>query len=395
MSTKDWIEKDYYKTLGLKKDATPDQIKKAFRKLARENHPDQNKDPKAEERFKEITEAHDILADPAKRKEYDEARSLFGSGGFRFPGAGGAGGTGGFRTSNMGGGINLDDLFGGAMGGAGQQSGGIGDLFGTLFGNAGRTGASTASNRGPRRGSDLEGEVTVPFVDAAVGAQVEVRINDEAPCAACRGTGAKAGTQQRVCPTCQGSGMRSRGSGGFALSEPCPDCRGRGLIVDTPCPVCNGSGKALTARTVKIRVPAGVTDGQRIRIKGKGTPGANGGAAGDLYVLVHVTPHALFGRKGDDLTVTLPITYAEAVLGGQVDVPTLDGGSVKLVIPPGTPSGRTFRVRGKGIGLPAGRTDLMATVEISVPKRLDADAQEALRVYASLAREADPRSDLS
>ncbi|MDR0959446.1 MAG: molecular chaperone DnaJ [Propionibacteriaceae bacterium] len=387
MSTKDWIEKDYYKTLGVKKDASQDQIKKAFRKLARENHPDQNADPKAEERFKEITEAHDVLGDPAKRKEYDEARSLFGAGGgFRFPGAGGMGGAAGGRAS----GINLDDLFG--------DVGGIGDIFGNLFNTPGGAAPRTSTagaGRGPRRGADVEGEVTVSFLNSVEGATVEVRMAGDTACDNCHGTGAEPGTAPRVCPTCQGSGMMSRQSGGFAFSEPCSDCRGRGLIIDHPCKVCNGTGRKPSSKAMQVRVPAGVTDGQRIRVKGKGGPGANGGAAGDLYVVVHVKPHTLYGRKGDNLTISVPVTYAEAALGSTIEVPLLGGGSVSLKVPAGTPSGRTFRVKGKGIALKAGRSDLLVTIDVQVPKTLSAEAKEALSAYQSLAHEGDPRSELA
>ncbi|MDR0847666.1 MAG: molecular chaperone DnaJ [Propionibacteriaceae bacterium] len=377
MSQQDWLEKDYYAVLGLKKDATPDQIKKAFRKLARENHPDQNKDPQAEKRFKEVTEANDILSDPDKRKEYDEARSLFGSGGFRFPGSGG--GSTGF---SQGQGINLDDLLGGA-------GGGIGDIFGNLFG-----GSSRSTSRGPRRGQDAEAEATLSFHDAAHGSTVSLRLTSETACDACHGTGAKAGTNPRVCPTCQGSGMTARSSGAFAVSQPCETCHGRGLIIDDPCPVCHGTGRGDSSRTIQVRIPAGVTDGQRIRIKGKGGPGGNGGAAGDLYVFVHVTPDKLFSRTGDNLAITVPVTYAEATLGAAIDVPTLDGGRVTLKIPAGTKSGRTFRAKGKGIDGKSGTTDLLVTVEVVVPSHLSAEAKAALEAYENLAQEGNPREHL-
>ena len=389
MSTKDWIEKDYYKVLGVAKDAKPEEIKKAYRKLARDNHPDQNPgNPAAEQRFKEVSEANDVLSSSDKRKEYDEARRLFGGGGFRFPGSGGS------RTQ---GGPSMDDLF---RNGGGTADGGLGDLFGGLFGgNAGATGARTqrfSTARGPRRGSDVEGEVRVDFTDSVAGVTVGMQMVSDAPCDACHGTGAKAGTVPRVCPTCEGSGMQTSASGGvFAVTEPCRDCRGRGMVVDDPCPVCHGSGRGRSTKTMQVRIPAGVTDGQRIRLKGKGGAGENGGAAGDLYVLVHVQPHPIFGRKADNLTLTAPVTFNEAALGAQIEVPTLDGGPVRLRVPQGTPNGRTFRVRGKGVTKRDGsRGDLLVSVEVVVPQALSEKAREALAVYGEAIGSADPRAKL-
>lgn len=385
MSTKDWLEKDYYKVLGVAKDAKPEEIKKAYRKLARENHPDQNPgNPDAEKRFKEVSEANDVLSDTKKRKEYDEARSLFGGGGFRFPGGGG-----GARQS---GGPSVDDLFRNASG----SDSGLGDLFGGLF-NQGQTRTQRYSSaRGPRRGSDVEGEVTVDFVDAIQGVTVGMQMVSDAPCEACHGTGAKAGTVPHVCPTCQGSGMQTSTSGGvFAMTEPCTDCHGRGMVVDDPCPVCHGSGRGRSTKTMQVRIPAGVTDGQRIRLKGKGGAGENGGAAGDLYVIVHVRPHPVFGRTGDNLTLKAPVTFSEAALGGEIEVPTLGGPSVKLKIPAGTPNGRTFRVRGKGVSKRDGNTgDLLVSVEVVVPESLTAEAREALDTYAQAVGAQNPRAKL-
>lgn len=372
MSTKDWLEKDYYKVLGVSSDAKPEEIKKAFRKLARQYHPDQNKqNPDAEEKFKEISEANAVLGDAEKRKEYDEARRLFGGGGgFRFPG----GGTGGARA---------EDLF--ANFGSGDQ-GNLGDLFGGLFG-----GAQRRQSRGPRRGADVEGEVTLDFADALAGSTVSLQTSSDAACATCRGTGARPGTQPTVCRACQGSGMQTSTSGGmFSVSEPCRECRGRGMIVTDPCPTCGGSGRARATNTIQVRIPAGVTDGQRIRIKGKGGAGENSGASGDLYVLVHVRPHPVFGRKGDNLTVTIPVTFAEAALGAEIGVPTLDDGPVRLRVPAGTPNGRTFRVRGRG----AKGADLLVTVDVQVPKQLSEDAKAALAAYVASADEPDPRAEL-
>ncbi|MGA4540975.1 molecular chaperone DnaJ [Uniformispora flossi] len=385
MSTKDYLEKDFYKVLGVPKDAGAAEIKKAYRKLAREYHPDANKgDVKAEERFKEISEAYDVLADEKRRKEYDEARALFGNGGFRAPGGAGAG--------NFP--FDLGDLFGGGaagQGAGGAGAGGIGDLFGGLFGG-GRTGAR---QQPPRRGQDVESEVTLNFSDAVDGATVPIRLTSSEACRHCNGTGAAAGTMPRTCPTCSGTGQTSRNQGGFAFSEPCRDCKGRGLIVDDPCIVCHGSGRAKSARTMQVRVPAGVQDGQRIRLKGKGAPGERGGPAGDLYVVVHVRPHPVFGRKGDNLTVTAPVTFPEAVLGAEVTVPTLGGAPVTLKLPAGTKNGATLRVRGRGAARKDGtRGDLLVTVEVLVPQDLDAKALEALEAYRVATSTEDPRAKL-
>ncbi|MFF2775140.1 molecular chaperone DnaJ [Streptomyces sp. NPDC058052] len=386
MSTKDFVEKDYYKVLGVPKDATEAEIKKAYRKLARENHPDANKgDTKAEERFKEISEANDVLGDPKKRKEYDEARALFGNGGFR---AGAPGGGGSFN-------FDLGDLFGGgAQGGAGGfggGGGGLGDVFGGLFNRGGGTGARTQ----PRRGQDIESEVTLSFTEAIEGATVPLRMSSQQPCTACSGTGDKNGTP-RVCPTCVGTGQVSRGSGGgFSLTDPCVDCKGRGLIAEDPCEVCKGSGRAKSSRTMQVRIPAGVSDGQKIRLRGKGAPGERGGPNGDLFVVVHVDAHPVFGRKDDNLTLTVPVSYTEAALGGDIKVPTLGGPAVTLKLPAGTPNGRTMRARGKGAVRKDGtRGDLLVTVEVAVPSELDDKAREALEQYRTATADADPRAEL-
>jgi molecular chaperone DnaJ len=381
VSTKDFLEKDYYKILGVSKNASADEIKKSYRKLARKYHPDANKgDSEAEERFKEISEAHNVLSDEKRRKEYDEARSLFGSGGMRMPG-GGQGGQGGYT-------FDLGDLFGG--GGANTTGGRLGDLLGGMFGGRGGTQAR------PRRGADVETETTLTFADAIDGSTVSLRLAGEGPCATCRGTGAKAGSVPRVCPTCEGTGQASRNLGGFALSEPCRTCRGRGMVVDDPCEVCSGSGRAMSTRTIQARIPAGVADGQQIRLKGKGAPGEHGGPAGDLYVRVHVTPDPVFGRSGDNLTVTVPVAFDEAALGAEIKVPSHRSVPVTVRIPAGTPNGRTFRVRGKGIrrksdGL---NGDLLVTVDVQVPPKLNDKAREALQSFREATAGEDPRSDL-
>jgi molecular chaperone DnaJ len=385
VSTKDYLQKDFYKVLGVGKDSSQADIKKAYRKLARKHHPDANKgDSASEETFKEVSEAYDVLSDETKRREYDEQRALFGNGGFRFGGPTPAGTPCAGGTT-----FDLGDLFGGSAGG-----GGLGDVLGGIFGRGGRTTGSTSS-RAARRGSDIESEVTLPFAEAVHGVTVPLRLSSEDACATCHGTGAKAGTTPRVCPTCGGTGQTSRNAGGFAFAEPCRDCLGRGLIVDDPCPVCHGSGRGMSTRTIRARIPAGVRDGQRIRLKGKGAPGERGGQNGDLYIVVHVQPHKLFGRREDNLTLTVPVTFPEAALGAEVRVPTLDGPPVTLRVPAGTSNGRTFRVRGKGVtrrdGTPG---DLLVTVEVSVPQKIDGDALQALEAFKAATTGDDPRAGL-
>ena len=383
MSTRDFLEKDYYKALGVSNTATADEIKKSYRKLARKYHPDANKgDPKAEERFKEISEAYNVLSDAKQRKEYDDARSLFGSGGFRPPGQGGPGG---FQ-------FDLGDLFGGAGDGTTAASGGrLGDLFGGMFGGGGRAGTQTR----PRRGTDIETEATLSFNDAIDGTTVALRLTGEGPCPTCQGTGAKAGTVPRVCPVCNGTGQSSRNLGSFGISEPCKECRGRGLVVDDPCPACSGSGRAMSSRTIQARIPAGVADGQRIKLAGKGAPGERGGPAGDMYVRVHVKPHGVFGRTGDNLTVTVPVTITELALGAEIKVPTHRGAAVTVRIPPGTPNNQVFRVPGRGVRRKDGTLGaLLATVEVTVPQELNSKARSALEDLRIATGGIDPREEL-
>ena len=378
MSTKDFLEKDYYKALGVSKGASADEIKKSYRKLARKYHPDANKgDAASEERFKEISEAYNVLSDSKRRAEYDEARSLFG-GGARMPGGAGA----------QYGGFDLGDIFGST--GAGGR---LGDILGGMFGG-GRTTTTTTTAR-PRRGADVETEVSLSFSDAIDGTTVPLRLTDEGPCKVCRGTGAKAGTVPKVCPTCEGTGQSSRNLGNFAFSEPCATCRGRGLVVDDPCSACGGSGRAVSARTIQARIPAGVADGQRIKLKGKGAPGERGGPPGDLYVRVHVAKHPVFGRSGHNLTITVPLTFAEAALGADIKVPAHHGMPVSLRIPPGTPNGRVFRVRGKGVRRSDGtQGDLLVKVDVQVPPTLTNAARTALEKFRDETAGEDPRSEL-
>jgi molecular chaperone DnaJ len=354
----DWATKDFYQVLGVKKDASAADIKKAYRKLARENHPDSNPgDDAKHDKFKAVAEAYDVVGDEAKRAKYDEFRSLQARGGF-------------------GGGFNLDDLLR-DRGGAG---GGIGDMFGDLFGGAQRT---RSQQPRPRRGADVESTATIGFTDALDGVTVSLRLTSDTACATCQGTGGKPGTRPHICPECEGAGFVVAGTGGaFSINETCPSCGGRQLVYDEACPTCHGSGRGTSARSIQARIPAGVKDGARIRLKGKGAPGENGGPAGDLFVKVKVTPHRVFGRKDDNLTIDVPVSFDEAALGAEVKIPTLGGAPVTLKLPPGTPNGRTFRVRGKGATKRDGsKGDLLATVEVQVPGALDPTAREALEAY--------------
>jgi molecular chaperone DnaJ len=384
VSTKDYLEKDYYKVLGVAKTASQEEIKKSYRKLARKYHPDANKgDADAEDRFKEVSEAYDVLSDEKRRKEYDSVRSM--PGGFR-----GQQGGGGF-------GFDLGDLFG--QGGTGTQTGGagerIGDLFGGLFGRGGTGGTRTTGTRRARRGADVETEVTLSFGRAMNGVTVPIKLTSEAACDSCRGTGAKAGTVPRVCPNCEGTGHETRNLGNFGFQEPCKECRGRGLVVDDPCPTCHGSGRATGTRTIQARIPAGVADGQKIRLKAKGAPGENGGPSGDLYVNIKVRPHAVFGRSADNLTLTIPVTFPEAALGAEIRVPTFQGQPVTLKLPEGTPNGRTFRVKGRGATRRDGtKGDLLVTVDVHVPQKLDEQSREALAKLRETGGGEDLRADI-
>lgn len=368
---RDWLDKDFYKTLEVSKDASADDIKKSYRKLAQQYHPDANPgDASAEEKFKEISEAYSTLSDEGQRKEYDQVRAVGASG---FGGFGGqqAGGFGGQQVRVE----DLQDLLGGF-------GGGLGDLFG--FGGGGS---------GPTHGSDLQTELTIGFDDAAFGVTTSVRVRGEAACSHCGGGGNEPGTPISTCPTCQGRGTVAQNQGFFSFSQPCPQCRGAGRLIETPCTTCRGTGAEFRTREVKLKVPAGVEDGATLRIRGKGGPGGNGGPAGDLLVKVRVGSSNMFGRKGNDLTLEVPITYSEAALGTKIDVPTLNGG-VKVKIPSGTPSGKTFRVRGKGIIPERGKTgDLLVTVEVAVPHKVSRAEKKLLEELSELETD-DVRSHL-
>ena len=362
----DWATKDFYQVLGVGKDASASDIKKAYRTLARQNHPDSNPGDQAKhDRFKQVAEAYDVIGDPDKRKKYDELRTAYAGGGFGFP-PGGAGGPG----------FDVSDLFGDRVRTGG--GGGLGDMFGDLFGTRVRP-----TQPRPRRGADVETSATIGFTDALEGVTISLRLTSDSSCPACSGTGGKPGTSPHICTECEGAGfvVASTG-GGFSMNETCPACGGRQLVYDEPCPTCHGTGRGTSARTIQARIPAGVRDGQKIRLKGKGSPGENGGPAGDLFVTVKVRPHRVFGRSGDNLTLTVPVSFDEAALGAEVKVPTLTGSSVTLKLPPGTPNGRTFRVRGKGARRKDGTTgDLLATVEVQVPAVLDQATREAVEAY--------------
>lgn len=365
---REWFEKDYYKVLGVPSAATEKEITRAYRKLAKEHHPDAKPgDRTAEERFKEVTAAYDVLGDPPKRKEYDDTRRLAASG---FGSLGGEGG------------IHFDDL---------TDLGGLGDLFGSLF-NRARRGRGRQTGTGPRRGNDLEAELHLSFLDSVRGVTTTVRLTSEAACSTCGGTGAKPGTTPSACPQCGGSGVVADNQGPFSFSQLCPRCGGAGIVVEDPCPTCAGRGTEIRPREVKVRIPAGVNDGQTIRIKGRGTPGANGGPPGDLFVRVSVQPHPIFGRRGRDLTVRLPVTFPEAALGAEVKVPTLDG-PVTLRLPAGTPGGKTFRVAGRGVQQNGASGDLLATVDVVVPRTLTDDQRAAVERLAQLMPD-DPRDHL-
>lgn len=388
MSQREWIEKDFYKELGVSSDASSDAIKKAYRKLARDLHPDANPgDTKAEERFKTVSEAHAVLSDPAKRKEYDETRALFaGSGGYR-RGGGFTTGQGGFNGD-----FNIGDMFGGG-GSSTAADGGLGDILGGFFGSRAGAGARTTASR-PRRGSDVETETTLGFREATQGVTVPLRMTSPSPCTNCHGSGAKPGTSPRVCPRCNGSGVVSRNQGAFGFSEPCDDCRGTGSIIDQPCADCTGTGIQNRTRTITVRVPPGVGDGQRIRLAGMGEAGLRGAPSGDLFVTVHVRKDKVFGRTGDDLTLVLPVSYGELVLGTTVSVPTLDG-RVGVKVPAGTADGRILRVRGRGVPKRDGTAgDLLVTVKVAVPQNLDGEVTEALKQYSESERAGgfDPRA---
>ncbi|MEA2357416.1 MAG: molecular chaperone DnaJ [Solirubrobacteraceae bacterium] len=343
-------QRDLYSVLGVDRKAPPDEIKKAYRKLARRYHPDRNSgDKQAEERFKEVSAAYDVLGDPEKRKQYDRG-GMFGPGG---AGTGGAGGFDGGSFSDI-----LSNLFGGAAGQRGQ--------------------------RGPRaeRGRDLEAEISISFEQSMEGAQVPLTVPTSQRCGTCHGTGARPGTAPQVCPRCQGRGVESQGQGLFSISQPCSRCHGQGAIIEDPCPTCQGAGSVRTLKKYRVNIPAGVREGSRVRLAGKGEPGRNSGPPGDLYVITHVTASPVFARKGDHVEVEVPLTIPEAIRGAEVEVPTLDGRK-KLRVPAGTKHGTVQRLRGEGpprlsAGSRPPRGDIHYRFVIDVPATLSDEQSEAV-----------------
>ncbi len=372
----DWLDKDFYKVLGVSEDVEEKELTKAYRKLARKYHPDANPEDKAaEERFKQVSEAYDILGNAERRKEYDQLRK-FGPAGGMF-GGGGRGGAGG---ADPFGGVNFDP----------SGMGDLGDILGGLFGG----GRRSAPGARPRKGADLEADLNLSFDEAVSGVTTSVNLTSDAACDTCSGSGAAVGTEPEVCPHCHGRGVLDDDQGFFSLSQPCPTCSGRGRVVTNPCSNCRGSGIERKPRNVKVRVPAGVKNGQKIRLKGRGAPGPYGGPAGDLFVKVQVGKHALFGRKGNHLTIEVPITFAEAALGANVTVPTMDGKSVTLKVASGTPTGKTFRVKGRGVETKKAKGDLLVTVRVDVPTELSIEQQAALETLADVTPDS-PRDYLS
>jgi molecular chaperone DnaJ len=357
---------DLYKVLGVEKKATPEEIKKAYRKLARQYHPDRNPgDAKAEARFKEISGAYDVLGDPEKKKQYDRG-GLFSSGG---PGGGSA--PGGFSD--------------------------IGDIFSNLFGDrvpGSGAGRSTPPPKRPERGKDLEAEVSITFAQAMDGAQVPLTVPTAQGCHTCHGTGARPGTSPKICPRCQGRGIESEGQGLFSISTPCSRCGGAGTVIEDPCPTCRGSGVTRTVKKYRVNIPAGVKDGSKVRLAGKGEPGPNQGAPGDLFVVTRVEPSPVFTRKGDHLEVEVPITFPEAARGAEVEVPTL-AGTKRLRVPAGTRSGTVQRLRGEGppkLGA-KGRGDIHYRFTIDVPATLSREQFEAVDKLSKVMGD-DPRAEL-
>ncbi len=363
---REWLEKDYYAVLGVSDDASQDEIKKAYRRLARENHPDANPDdPAAEQRFKEVGEAFAVVGDEEKRKEYDEIRRL------------GAAGFGGFGGGGFGGGFP-------------GEAGDLGDVLRTIFGQAGGGmggfgGYGAGRPQRPQKGADLRADVHLSFEDALAGVKTTLRIRGDGACDTCAGSGAAPGTHPRACTTCGGRGQVIVDQGPFSIANTCPACAGRGQEIDSPCPTCSGTGRVVKPRELTVRIPAGVKDGATIRVPRRGGPGANGGPAGDVLVQVHVEPHDLFGRRGDDVTVDVPLTFAEAALGTKLRVPAPDGSTTTIRIPSGTQSGRTFRIRGKGAPSKNGRAgDLLATVRVEVPSKLSRKQKDLVQQLAEL-----------
>jgi molecular chaperone DnaJ len=362
------MAEDLYDVLGVSRKASQDEIKKAYRELARKYHPDRNPDdPQAEERFKEVGAAYDTLSDPEKRKAYDSG-GIFGG----IPGAG-RGFPGGFG----GGGFAAD----------------LGDIFGSIFGGRGGRGPGGAQ---AQRGRDLEAEVQLSFDQAMNGTQITVAVPTTGTCPTCHGSGAKPGTTPKTCPRCEGRGVDVESQGPFSISQPCPECGGRGEIVEDPCPTCAGAGVTQQTKKYRVNIPAGVHDGSRIRLAGKGEASQLGGSPGDLYVTVRVTPSPVFRQRPDgNLEVDLPVTIPEAIQGATVEVPTLNG-TKRIKIPAGTQHGSTQRLRGEGPPRPKGgqRGDIHYRVQLDIPKDLSSEQREAVESLAKALNGEDPRASL-
>jgi molecular chaperone DnaJ len=356
---------DYYATLGVEKKASQEEIKKAYRKLARQYHPDRNPgDKQAEERFKEISQANDILSDPEKRKQYDSGTGQFATG------TGGAGGFGGFGNFDF-------------------EGAGMGDILSNLFGGA----RNRRQRSRQERGRDLETQVQISFDQAISGAQVSLSVPTTGICGTCHGTGAKPGTAPKVCPRCEGRGIETQGQGMFSISQPCSLCGGSGTVIEEPCPTCHGSGSVKTVKRYRVRIPAGVKNGSRIRLPGKGEPGPGGGPPGDLYVRTRVTPSPVFRRKGDNLEVEVPLTVPEALGGAEVRVPTLNG-TKTLRVRPGTAHGTVQRLRGEGPPkLSGGKGDIHYRFVIDVPGELTKEQRDAVEALSKVL-DGDPRNEL-
>lgn len=360
-----------YDTLGVKKGASADEVKKAYRKLAAKYHPDRNPgDASAEENFKEVQNAYDVLSDPEKRKQYDTFGQTDGRVGFD-P-----------RNFNFGGGggnFTINDL------------GDLGDLFGGLF----NRGGTRTQRRQPERGADVEVQVNVSFEDSLRGLETKIPVEVTTACRECGGSGAQPGTAPVICPECHGRGVVSESQGLFALSQPCPRCRGNGTVIEKPCPKCSGTGRERRTKRYTVKIPAGVKDGTRIKLRGKGEVGVDGGPAGDLVVVTRVAPSRLFERRGSDLVIDVPITYTEAALGATVEVPTPYGDRLSLKVKPGSQDGALLRMRGHGAPKlkGGGKGDLLARLRLSVPKRLTKKEKEALEELRNASRE-NPREAL-
>lgn len=362
--------KDLYKILGVSKDAKQKEIKEAYRKLARKYHPDANPNNKeAEEKFKEISQAYEVLGSTKKRAEYDQVTSMFGAGAYGTRGFRGAGPTG------------FEDIF--------SDFGGFGDIFDIFMGRPG------SRAKAPERGKDIYYQLNLSFDDAARGVTTKLNITRETACPKCNGSGAKPGTTSRICPYCHGTGFVAQNQGFFSLSTTCSRCLGQGSIIENPCPNCRGSGRAPETNKINVRIPAGVDNGSKIKVRGEGEAGFRGGPPGDLYIITKVAPHPLFKRDGSDIYLDLPLTFSEAALGIKIEVPTLNG-SLSLKVPPGTQNGQVFRLPGRGMSEPGiGRKgNMYVRARVVVPTRLGRKEKEILSEFARLHKD-NPRTEIS